>query len=84
MSDTTKDKQTAPAIKTCGLCSHMRTFNRGRTAACEMKGKGMHPGIKFQRKPNGDFDTFAWLKARDCVHYDGDEEETLDEETAGA
>ena len=80
MSDTT-DNVKADALKTCGLCSHMRMSNKGKMAECEMKGKGMHPGVKFQRKPTGDFDTFAWLKARDCVHYDGDEEEMLEEET---
>ncbi len=80
MSDETKDKQTTETLKTCGLCSHMRMTNQGKTAECELKGKGMHYGVKFRRKPSGDFDTFAWLKARDCVHYDGDDEEMPEEE----
>jgi hypothetical protein len=75
MSEETNDRQPADTIKTCGLCSHMRTSNRGKTAECEMKGKGMHPNIKFQRQPGGDFETFAWLKARDCSYYDGDEDD---------
>ncbi len=79
MSDSTEDKQTMTALKTCGLCSHMRICNKGKTAECDMKGKGMHAGVVFHRKPNGDFDTFAWLKARDCIHYDGDEETAEDE-----
>jgi|GEM_PF-3619734 len=62
-------------MKTCALCSHMRTSNKGKTAECEMKGKGMHSGIRFQRLPNGDFETFAWLKAKDCEYYDADEDE---------
>jgi hypothetical protein len=79
MSDPTKDRQTITPLKTCGLCSHMRMSNKGKTAGCDMKGKGMHSGVIFRRKPNGDFDTFAWLKARDCGYYDGDEEMMEDE-----
>ncbi len=79
MSETTEHK----SVKTCALCSHMRTSNKGKTAECDMKGKGMHAGVKFQKKPSGDFDTFAWLKARDCPHYDGDEED-LPETAEGA
>ncbi len=66
-------------LKTCALCSHMRMSSKGKTAECDMKARGMHPGVVFHRKPSGDFDTFAWLKARDCVHYDGDEDMTADE-----
>ncbi len=81
MTDETKDKaQTFKPVKTCGLCSHMKISNKGFTAECEMKGKGMHPGVRFQRTPGGDFNTFAWLKARDCVHYDGDDDEEMTEE----
>jgi len=80
MGEMTESART-DTLKTCGLCSHMRMSNKGKTAECEMKGKGMHPGVKFQRKPTGDFDTFAWLKARDCALYDGDEEDMPEEET---
>ena len=62
----------------------MRMLNRGKTAECEMKGKGMHPNIKFQRKSSSEFDTFAWLKARDCAYYDGDEDDVPGEEFAEA
>jgi hypothetical protein len=78
MSDETKYKQTMDTVKTCGLCSHMRMSNKGKTAECDMKGKGMHPNIKFQKNPNGEFITFAWYKARDCEYYDGDQEDTLE------
>jgi molybdenum cofactor biosynthesis enzyme MoaA len=74
MSEPTKDKQTMTPVKTCALCSHMRMSNRGKTAECDMRAKGMHSRVIFHRKPSGEFDTFAWLKARDCDHYDGDEE----------
>lgn len=84
MSEESRDNQAAETIKTCGLCSHMRVLNKGKVAECEMKGKGMHPNIKFQRKPGSDFETFAWLKARDCQYYDGDEDDTAEEETAEA
>ncbi|MEJ2696428.1 MAG: hypothetical protein P8013_07240 [Candidatus Sulfobium sp.] len=84
MSEETRDRQVAETMKTCGLCSHMRIMNKGKIAECEMKGKGVHPNIKFQRKPNNDFDTFAWLKARDCAYYDGDEDDTAEGEVAGA
>ncbi len=84
MSDETRDKaQTFRPVKTCGLCSHMKISNKGLTAECEMKGKGVHPGVRFQRTPNGEFTTFAWLKARDCPYYDGgDDDEVIEEETA--
>lgn len=83
MNNETKDKgQTFKPVKTCGLCSHMKISNKGLTAECEMKGKGVHPGVRFQRMPNGDFTTFAWLKAWGCVHYDGGDEEMPEEETA--
>lgn len=80
MDETTKDKNVFVTVKTCGLCSHMRLSNKGLIAECEMSGKGMHPGVKFHRQPNGEFNTFAWLKARDCAHYDGDEDEIIEEE----
>jgi hypothetical protein len=79
MSDAISEKRT-DTVKTCRMCLHMRLSNKGKTAECAMKGKGMHAGVKFHRKPNGEFDTFAWLKARDCVHYDGDDEEMTEEE----
>jgi hypothetical protein len=81
MSDQTTDKApTFKPVKTCALCSHMKISNKGLIAECEMKGKGMHPGVRFQRLPNGEFNTFAWLKARDCAFYDGDEEEDTEAE----
>ncbi len=80
MSDEIKaNAPTKDRVKTCALCSHMRTLNKGTVAECEMKAKGMHPGQKFKRMPNGEFETFAWLKARDCEHYDGDEEDQPEE-----
>ncbi len=84
MGDATTGEQTPGTVKSCGLCSHMRILNKGLTAECEMGGKGLHPGIKVHRKPGGDFNTFAWLKARDCALYDGDDEIGEEEEAAEA